>query len=177
MHRIDPVCLPQTVGIVDCLLQNPFESVDGGVIEEDGDIHSPLYASRAHLATINTSSEIRIRGGAFAVSTGLQLYLCNPVEPLLVRIVSACLKQKITSNVKRRRSLITPVSDKVALKPPSPGLPRKSLSRYIAFGRSRKALLVPLELLHCLHFAYLIGRFQLRPNLAPLIGGTMHVDV
>ena len=64
MHRIDPVCLPQTVGIVDCLLQNPFESVDGGVIEEDGDIHSPLYASRAHLATINTSSEIRIRGGA-----------------------------------------------------------------------------------------------------------------
>ncbi len=63
MHRIDPVCLPQTVGIVDCLLQNPFESVDGGVIEEDGDIHSPLYASRAHLATINTSSEIRIRGG------------------------------------------------------------------------------------------------------------------
>jgi hypothetical protein len=62
MHWIDPVCLPETFGVVDCFLLNAEGEADGFVLTDATEVHFPPHMGGAVLDAIKAGSAVRIRG-------------------------------------------------------------------------------------------------------------------
>ena len=62
MHWIDPACLPETAGVVDCFLMNADGETDGFVLTDGTEIHIPPHMGAAVRAALPLGSAVRVRG-------------------------------------------------------------------------------------------------------------------
>ena len=62
MHWIDPACLPETAGVVDCFLMNADGETDGFVLTDGTEIHVPPHMGAAVRAALPLGSAVRVRG-------------------------------------------------------------------------------------------------------------------
>jgi hypothetical protein len=62
MHWIDPNCLPETTGVVDCFLLNTHGETDGFVLADGTEVHVPPHMGAELRAAIQLGSAVRVRG-------------------------------------------------------------------------------------------------------------------
>jgi hypothetical protein len=62
MHWIDPECLPEVSGVLDCFLLNADGEADGFVLADGTEVHFPPHMGGAVLATAKPGGAVRIRG-------------------------------------------------------------------------------------------------------------------
>jgi len=62
MHWIDPDCLPETAGVVDCFLLNAGGETDGLVLTDGTVVHLPPHMGAAVLGAVTPGSSVRICG-------------------------------------------------------------------------------------------------------------------
>jgi hypothetical protein len=62
MHWIDPDCLPETCGVVDCFLQNAEGEADGFLLTNGIEIHFPPHMGAGVLGAVKPGGAVRIRG-------------------------------------------------------------------------------------------------------------------
>jgi len=62
MHWIDPDCLPETSGVVDCFLLNAEGEADGLVLTGGMEVHFPPHMGKAVLDAVTPGGAVRIRG-------------------------------------------------------------------------------------------------------------------
>jgi hypothetical protein len=62
MHWIDPDCLPETAGVVDCFLLNAGGETDGLVLTDGTVVHFPPHMGAAVLGAVTPGSSVRICG-------------------------------------------------------------------------------------------------------------------
>lgn len=62
MHWIDPDCLPETSGVVDCFLLNGEGEADGLVLQDGTEVHFPPHMGGHVLAAVRPGSTIQARG-------------------------------------------------------------------------------------------------------------------
>jgi hypothetical protein len=62
MHWIDPACLPETAGVVDCFIMNADGETDGFVLTDGTETHVPPHLGDAVRNTLSPGSAVRVRG-------------------------------------------------------------------------------------------------------------------
>jgi hypothetical protein len=62
MHWIDPACLPETEGVVDCFIMNDDGETDGFVLTDGTEIHIPAHIGDAVRNALPPGSAVRVRG-------------------------------------------------------------------------------------------------------------------
>jgi hypothetical protein len=62
MHWIDPACLPETAGVVDCFIMNADGETDGFVLIDGTEIHVPPHLGDAVRNALPPGSSVRVRG-------------------------------------------------------------------------------------------------------------------
>jgi hypothetical protein len=62
MHWIDPDCLPETAGVVDCFLLNPAGEADGLVLTDGTEVHFPPHMGVAVIGVVKPGSTVYVRG-------------------------------------------------------------------------------------------------------------------
>jgi hypothetical protein len=62
MHWIDPACLRETAGKVDCFLMNADGETDGFVLTDGTEIHIPPHMGGAVRAALPLGGAVRVRG-------------------------------------------------------------------------------------------------------------------
>lgn len=62
MHWIDPACLPEIAGVVDCFLMNADGETDGFVFTDGTEIHIPPHMGAAVRAALPLGGAVRVRG-------------------------------------------------------------------------------------------------------------------
>jgi hypothetical protein len=62
VHWIDPACLPETEGVVDCFVMNADGETDGFVLTDGTEIHIPPHLGDAVRNALPLGGPVRVRG-------------------------------------------------------------------------------------------------------------------
>lgn len=62
MHWIDPDFLPETSGVVECILLNADGEADGLTLRDGTEVHVPPHMGPALLDAVQPGSTVRVRG-------------------------------------------------------------------------------------------------------------------
>lgn len=62
MHWIDPACLPETSGVLDCFLLNPHGEIDGFMLADGTEVHVPPHMGAEVHAALRPGRTIWVRG-------------------------------------------------------------------------------------------------------------------